>query len=68
MKNEGRKFKLGVSGNDAAKWKPGQSGNPAGTSKRRVQFEEAFNAALITQGSPEEARGRRWSKTSTRTA
>src|SRR5437879_4928914 len=48
-------FKPGVSGNEAAKWRPGQSGNPAGKSKRRTQFEEAFNQALITEGSPEEA-------------
>jgi hypothetical protein len=49
------KFKPGVSGNEAAKWRPGQSGNPAGKSKRRNQFDEAFNEALITEGSPEEA-------------
>jgi Family of unknown function (DUF5681) len=49
------RFKPGISGNETAKWKPGQSGNPAGKSKRRAQFEEAFNEALITQGSPEEA-------------
>jgi len=49
------RFKPGVSGNETAKWKPGRSGNPAGKSKRRAQFEEAFNEALITEGSPEEA-------------
>ena len=49
------RFKPGVSGNQTAKWKPGQSGNPAGKSKARLQFEESFNEALITQGSPEEA-------------
>jgi Family of unknown function (DUF5681) len=49
------RFKPGISGNETAKWKPGQSGNPAGKSKRRAQFEEAFNEALITEGSPEEA-------------
>jgi hypothetical protein len=54
MKNKGR-FKPGISGNDAAKWRPGQSGNPAGKSRRRTQFEEAFNEALTTEGSPEEA-------------
>ena len=55
MKKQGTRFKPGVSGNDVAKWKPGQSGNPAGTSKRRAQFEEAFTDALITEGGPEEA-------------
>jgi hypothetical protein len=54
------KYKLGVSGNQTAKWKPGQSGNPAGTSKRRAQFEEAFNEALITEGGPEEAAKLLW--------
>jgi hypothetical protein len=49
------KFKLGVSGNEAAKWKPGQSGNPSGMSKRRLQFEETFNDALLTEGGPQEA-------------
>lgn len=60
MRKQDTRFKLGVSGNQTAKWKPGQSGNPAGTSKRRVQFEEAFNEALISQGSPEEAAGLLW--------
>ena len=54
------KFKPGVSGNQAAKWRPGQSGNPAGKSKRRLQFEETFNEALITEGSPEEAAELLW--------
>jgi len=54
------RFKPGVSGNETAKWKPGQSGNPAGKSKWRVQFEEAFNEALITQGGPEEAAELLW--------
>jgi hypothetical protein len=35
MKRDTR-FKLGVSGNQAAKWKSGQSGNPAGKSKYYV--------------------------------
>ena len=48
MKKNG-KFKPGVSGNETAKWRPGQSGNPAGKSKRRTQFEEAFNEALISR-------------------
>ena len=59
MKRDTR-FRPGVSGNETAKWKPGQSGNPAGTSKRRAQFEETFNEALITQGSPEEAAKLLW--------
>ena len=54
------RFKPGVSGNQTAKWKPGQSGNPAGKSKLRLRFEETFNEALITQGSPEEAAQLLW--------
>jgi len=63
MKNSQKRntrFKPGVSGNETAKWKPGQSGNPAGKSKRRAEFEESFNQALITQGSPEEAAQLLW--------
>jgi hypothetical protein len=60
MKKPDTRFKPGVSGNQAAKWKPGQSGNPAGTSRHRVQFEAAFNQALITAGSPEEAAQLLW--------
>jgi hypothetical protein len=54
------KFKPGVSGNESAKWKPGQSGNPAGKSRRRAQFEEAFNEALLSEGGPEEAARLLW--------
>jgi hypothetical protein len=39
---------------------PGRSGNPAGKSKGRARFEEAFNEALITQGSSEEAAQLLW--------
>ena len=61
-------FKPGKSGNPQTKfepgnchrWPPGQSGNPAGKSKRRVAFEESFNEALITHGSPEEAAQLLW--------
>jgi len=49
-----------VSGNEGAKWRPGQSGNPSGKSKLRLQFEENFNQALVTQGSPEEAAQLLW--------
>jgi hypothetical protein len=59
MKGNSR-FKPGVSGNQTAKWKPGQSGNPAGKSKRRAQFEEEFNEALIAEGGPEEAAKLLW--------
>src|SRR5689334_17223032 len=59
MKRDTR-FKPGVSGNESAKWRPGKSGNPAGKSKRRTLFEEAFNEALITEGSPEEASRLLW--------
>jgi len=54
------KFKPGVSGNETTKWGPGQSGNPIGKSKGRARFEEAFNEALITQGSAEEAAQLLW--------
>ena len=54
------RFKPGVSGNEASKWKPGQSGNPAGKSKLRLQFEENFNEALLSHGSPEEAAQLLW--------
>ena len=54
------KFNPGVSGNEASKWRPGQSGDPAGKSKQRLQFEETFNEALITEGSPEEAAQLLW--------
>ena len=55
MKNKNGIFKPVVSGIEAAKWRPGQSGTAAGKSRRRTQFEEAFNEALTTEGSPEEA-------------
>jgi hypothetical protein len=60
MTRSNTRFRHGVSGNETTKWKPGQSGNPAGKSKRRQQFEEQFNQALITQGSPEEAAQLLW--------
>ena len=59
MKRDAR-FKPGVSGNETAKWRPGQSGNPTGKSRRRAEFEESFNEALITEGSPEEAAKLLW--------
>src|ERR1035438_10196766 len=37
-----------------------RSGNPAGKSKGRARFEEAFNEARITQGSAEEAAQLLW--------
>lgn len=54
------RFKLGVSGNETTKWHPGQSGNPAGKSKRRTQFEDAFSESLLSQGGPEEAARLLW--------
>jgi hypothetical protein len=54
------KFKPGMSGNPNAKWRPGQSGNPSGKSKLRLEFEDSFNDALITQGSPEESAQLLW--------
>jgi len=67
MKND-TKFKAGVSGcpqkqfkpGNPHRWVPGVSGNPAGIPKARVNFEEAFNAALLAQGSPEEAAKLLW--------
>src|SRR6476646_1200733 len=60
MRKQDTRFRIGASGNETAKWKPGQSGNPAGASKRRLQFEEAFNEALLTEGGPEEAAKLLW--------
>ena len=60
MPRRDTRFKPGLSGNQTAKWKPGQSGNPSGKSRRRTQFEDAFNEALITQGSAEEAAQLLW--------
>ena len=62
------KFKPRLSGNPETKfkpgnphrWQPGQSGNPSGTSRSRVQFEEAFYTALIDQGAPLEAASLLW--------
>src|SRR4051794_15172679 len=39
---------------------PGVSGNPVGTSKLRAQFEQAFYAALMGQGNPDEAARLLW--------
>jgi len=62
------KFKTGQSGNPATmfqpgnkhRWTAGVSGNPAGKSRYRAQFDEAFNEALISEGSPEEAAKLLW--------
>jgi hypothetical protein len=62
------KFRPGQSGNPATqfkagnphRWGPGISGNAAGKSKYRARFEEGFNDALITEGSPEEAARLLW--------
>src|ERR1017187_6717635 len=43
------------------RFQPGQSGNPAGTSKRRAEFERAFYEALMGQGTPDEAAKLLWS-------
>ena len=61
-------FQPGKSGNPGTSFKPGNpqrwlssvSGNPSGKSKHRAHFEEAFNEALITEGSPEEAAKLLW--------
>lgn len=62
------KFKPGQSGNSDKKfkagnphrWQAGQSGNPSGIARNRLKFEEAFYAALIEQGAPEEAAELLW--------
>jgi len=62
------KFKPGHSGNpetmfklgNSNRWVPGVSGNPTGKSRYRACFEEAFNEALVTEGSPEEAAKLLW--------
>src|ERR1035438_867446 len=62
------KFKPRQSGNPETRfkpgnphrWQPGQSGNPSGIARSRLQFEEAFYAALIEQGAPPEAAGLLW--------
>jgi hypothetical protein len=59
MKRNNR-FQPGVSGNPVTQWRPGQSGNPVGKTKRRADFEESFNEALITEGSPHEAAKLLW--------
>jgi len=67
MRNESG-FKPGQSGNQETTfkpgnrhcWVPGVSGNPAGKSSYRAQFEEAFNEALIEEGSPQEAAKLLW--------
>jgi hypothetical protein len=60
MRKRDTRFKPGISGNETAKWKPGQSGNPAGVSRLRADFEEAFTEALITAGNAEEAAQLLW--------
>jgi hypothetical protein len=67
MKDD-RRFKPGQSGNPQSKfkagnshrWQPGQSGNPAGITRSRLRFEECFYAALIGQGTGEEAAALLW--------
>jgi len=60
MKQKRTQFHPGTSGNQATQWRPGQSGNPAGKSKHRLQFEEAFVEALVTEVSAEEAARLLW--------
>jgi hypothetical protein len=68
QRNERGQFVKGVCGCPEKKLKPGHpyrfppgvSGNPAGTSKRRADFERAFYDALMGQGTPEEASKLLW--------
>jgi len=62
------RFKAGISGcpekqfkpGNSHRWQPGMSGNPAGIPQSRLEFERAFNAALLREGSPEEAAQLLW--------
>lgn len=62
------KFKPGISGcpekqfkpGNSHRWAAGVSGNPAGIPRTRLNFEQTFNIALLTQGSPEEAAKLLW--------
>src|SRR5437763_15365584 len=49
------RFRPGSSGNPGTQWEPGRSGNPTGKSKRRLEFEAAFQRALKAETGPEEA-------------
>jgi len=67
MSTKGR-FKPGQSGNPKTKfkpgnrhrWQPGQSGNPGGIARGRLEFEESFYAALLGQGTADEAASLLW--------
>ena len=52
MTKQETRFKPGILRNETTRWKPEQSGNPAGKSKRRLLFEQAFNEALLSEGGP----------------
>jgi len=62
------KFRPGQSGNaqttfkagNRFRWQPGQSGNPAGISRKRLDFEQAFYEALLRNGAPDEAAALLW--------
>jgi hypothetical protein len=62
------KFQPGESGNPETRfkagnphcWQPGQSGNPAGIARSRVQFEEAFYAALLQRGPADQVASLAW--------
>jgi hypothetical protein len=62
------KYHPGQSGNPTTqfqpgnrhRWQSGQSGNPNGVARNRLRFEEAFYAALIGQGAPEEVATLLW--------
>ncbi len=59
-RGEGGKFLPSHSVGVNSRWRAGTSGNPAGSPRARREFEHAFYAALIGEGSAEEAAKLLW--------